>query len=452
MWAVVRVVRDHDVRGSDPNRPGMREVMECVRAGEVDGVIVFAMSRFSRDAAWQELTWQQIRKHKATVVSVSEPNIDHTLMRGVLGVVNQYRAEEIGLHISAAVRERSHRGLTWGRVPLGFARADGILVPDPVQSIIVLEIYRFWLEGASLREIVRRLHAAAIRPRDAPTWPPNTIAWILRNPVYAGGVRLRGQVVVWEAHEPIVTRETWEAAQARFTAPRVRDKPLCASWCEGHVIHSCEARMYLALVQRSQPSPVYPDGYPSFRCAHFGRAARPCTEPRQHIGQPLLEPAVRACLILDLRNLHTPEQAVRRARRESGSVAVSEERAGYERKLAAIAGQRREAENMVMQRRRDLAWLDGRDREFAIAEAALRAKLAHLPSVPDEAAIVARHRALYPLRQRIRRLDGEELGRVLAMVGVVVVSGDGVRIAYGDGYESLIGEGVTVDPRRVPEV
>jgi hypothetical protein len=393
-----------------------------------------------------------LRRDHVRLECVTQEWVARDLMRQVVGAFDEERSREIGRHVAGAIKVRTGQGKTWGRIPIGFVRVDGKLVPDPVQSVTVVAIFAWWIEGASLREIVRRLHDAGITPRDAPTWPPNTIAWILRNPVYAGGVRLRGQVVAWEAHEPIVTRETWDAAQARFVAPRVRDKPLCSSWVEGHIIHACGARMYLALVQRSEPSPAYPDGYPSFRCGHFGRAARPCSEPRQHIGQPILEPAVRACLILDLRNLHTPEQAIRRARRESGSVAVSEERARYERDLARIAGQRREAENMVMQRRRDLSWLDGRDREFAVAEAAIREKLVALPSVPDEAAIVARHRALYPLRQRIRRLDGDELGKVLAMVGVAVVSGDGVRIVYRDGYEQLVSAPVTVDPRRVPEV
>ncbi len=411
-WIVVGVVRDHDLKGSDPTRPGMAEVMVRAKRREMDVVAVLAMSRFARDAPWQELAWRELRTHKVRVESVTEPNIDHTLLRGVLGVVNQYRAEEIGHHIAAAATERAHRGKTWGRVPLGYDRVNGVLTVNVAESAVVSGIYRDFVAGAPLRTVAARLIAEGVPTHSAGAWAPHTVAWILRNPVYRGDVRIGGRVVAQDAHEAIVSRDVWEAAQQRWTAPRVRDKPRCTSWAEGHVVHSCGARMHLTMSPRTEFSPTYPDGYPTFRCTNAVRVADRCLLPRRYLGRPLLEEAIRRCLVADLANALDPATAIKRARQASGSELVRRERAKLERERAAIQAQRREAESLVLTRRRDAAWLDERDREFAATESRIAARIAALPAVPDEAAIAAAWTEVKKMRAVVAGAPGPVLGPV----------------------------------------
>jgi len=451
-WYVVDTIRDHDLKGDDPDRPGMLDLMGRAKRKEMTVVCVFAMSRFARDSVWQEITYRQLRAYGVAVESVKEPNINHTLMRGMLGVMNQYSSEQTGQFIGAAIGGRARRGLSWGRVPFGYDRVDKLLVPHPVEAAIVEEIFRLFIAGRSLRRIAAELIDRRIPCHAAESWPPQTVAWILHNPVYAGGVRLKGAVVAWDAHEAIVSRDTWEAAQARFAAPRVREKPVCRSWAEGHVEHACGARMYLTMVERTHKGGLWADGYPSFRCANFTRVGRRCEDGRQHIGLPLLEPALRAALILDLRDAIDPKMAARRLAKEAGSSRVVTERADIARQLAALAEQRKEAEGLVLSRRRDVQWLDGKDAEITAAEAVLLRRLAALPAVPDGDEIAARWARIKLLRPRVVRLDGEGIASVLDVVGVGVVGRDGVSIRYNPWWRDLIPEPAVIDPRAVPDV
>lgn len=108
---------------------------------------------------------------------------------------------------------------------------------------------------------------------------------------------------------------------------------------------------------------------------------------------------------------------------------------------------RREAESLVLTRRRDVSWLDERDREFAIHSEAVKARIAALPAVPDDAGINAAWAVMRAAREGIADMADEDVGELLARVGIAVVGEAGVSIRYAGPFAALIVEPVMVDPR-----
>jgi hypothetical protein len=162
-----------------------------------------------------------------------------------------------------------------------------------------------------------------------------------------------------------------------------------------------------------------------------------------------LEEAVRRCLIVDMRDCLDPAAAIRRLRKEAGSDAVRAERAKLTRQLAGLVDIRHEAEALVLTRRRDHAWLDAKDAELRAAEDAIAVRLAALPVVVEGAELEARWMRMRTMREVVAGWDGEALGQALGSLGVVVVSGAGVTIAYDGPWTALVPEPVTVVPRQV---
>jgi DNA invertase Pin-like site-specific DNA recombinase len=441
-YDVVGVIREESTRGWKEDRESMAEIRRLAERGGFDVLIAYDTSRVARKLRLLENLIHDLARRKVRLECPTQEWVANDLYRQILGAFDEERSREIGRHVSGAVRVRAAKGQTWGRVPFGYIRTQGALIPHDTEAPVVADIYRWWLSGLSTRRIAERLNADAVPTHTGAAWERDVVSHLLKNPVYAGDVRSGGRVVARDAHAPLVDRAAWDAAQARFTAPKPRDKPGASSWAEGRVLHGCGARMYLVTMPDR-------DGrsYASFRCHRIHAIGTPCPLPSRHLSKRLLEEAVRRCLIADLRGAIDPAAAIRRLRRQSGASATVAARQGIERELAEVAAQRREAEALILQRRRDLAWLDARDAEFAREEARLTAKLAALPAVPDEGALVAAAAEVVASRRGIVAMDGAGLGALLARVGVAVVGESGVSIRYDAPFDALVPCPVTVDPR-----
>ena len=120
---------------------------------------------------------------------------------------------------------------------LGFTKDEkGQLIIEPDEAVVVKRIYREYLEGASLQQIGRGLEADGILTgAGKKKWRAETLQKILKNEKYIGDLLLQKsfrsdhltkrtiknhgelpQYYVENNHEPIVTREMFEAVQVEF--------------------------------------------------------------------------------------------------------------------------------------------------------------------------------------------------------------------------------------------
>lgn len=92
------------------------------------------------------------------------------------------------------------------------------LAPNANAQYVML-IFRLYAEGAKLRDIVRELNSVGAPTATGSIWRPGTLRSILANPVYAGKIRWK-DAVYDGIHEPIVSDELFDAAQARLNRSR----------------------------------------------------------------------------------------------------------------------------------------------------------------------------------------------------------------------------------------
>ncbi len=116
------------------------------------------------------------------------------------------------------IQERAiSEGKQVGPTPFGYERQDGVLVPDDEERLLVQRAYEL-AAGQGVAAATRYLERYASGAR---FWTTATVRRMLAKRTYLGEVRT-GAIVNANAHEPLVDRATWRAAQHKpgaYTPP-----------------------------------------------------------------------------------------------------------------------------------------------------------------------------------------------------------------------------------------
>jgi DNA invertase Pin-like site-specific DNA recombinase len=219
---------DGGFTGANLERPAFRRLLADVMAGRVDVVVVYKIDRLSRSLLDFANLMERFRKAGAFFVSVTQPFLSADsdamaqLLLNVLMAFAQFERQMIAERIRDKVVASRRKGLwTGGHVPFGYAVRDKKLVPVPAEAEVVRRAFALYAEHRSDAAVVRLLGASGARTRGGKPFSTPGIIRLLENPVYAGLVRL-GEAAHAGSHEPIVSREAFEAVQAERHKPRPR--------------------------------------------------------------------------------------------------------------------------------------------------------------------------------------------------------------------------------------
>lgn len=217
---VVQWWEEIDQSGAKLQRPLFQEALGRCERGETGGIIVARLDRFARSAVDALESIKRLNEAGARLVSV-EDNFDGSTPMGrfaigILTLIAELELERIKENWSTAVSQAVARGVhISARPPFGYRREkSGRLRRDEPAASAVAELFRRRALGSSWAELARYLEEQGLRPATGnPHWSKTGVAGIVKNLVYLGQAR-SGKVVNDEAHEPLVTRAEFDAANA----------------------------------------------------------------------------------------------------------------------------------------------------------------------------------------------------------------------------------------------
>src|SRR5579862_4634033 len=247
-WLVhPRVYKDEGFSGTTVNRPAFLDMVEDAKAGLFQKIVVYAVDRWGRSAADVALKEElQSAGIRFAYYLQNEPDDDGTKLGiSVEEVLARNFSKVNARRVSAGQREAVRQGRIGfgGRPPYGYqvkyVDKRRAFVRDPATSPIVGEIFRRYVEGASVWGVAEWLNDRKIptSSRTAARWHSNVVHKILQNPLYTGDLiigRHKGAkssngkrtskrvtdksawVVAADALPALVDRHTFEAAQQRF--------------------------------------------------------------------------------------------------------------------------------------------------------------------------------------------------------------------------------------------
>ena len=148
-----------------------------------------------------------------------DSNLMISVMESFAQAENESRSENIrmGLAMKAA---NGTSGL-YKRKLYGYSKnKDGDLVIDNEQAKVVRDIFRWYLDGASVLGIIKKLSEAGIpSPAGKEQWNKRAIEKMLENEKYTGTVSLLDSATheyefqMKECHPPIITESEYRAVQ-----------------------------------------------------------------------------------------------------------------------------------------------------------------------------------------------------------------------------------------------
>jgi DNA invertase Pin-like site-specific DNA recombinase len=201
-----------------------------------ENLYVWKFSRFSRSMEDSIMFKSLLEKKGVRVVSVSEPitnDIYGKLMERLLEWDAQFYSERLSEEVKRGMTEKASRGEPTCPPPFGYVMRDGQYFPDEEsgKADVVREIFRRYADGEGMREIAVTIGARGVRTRYGNMPENRWIEYVLNNPCYIGyirwsrdGVRAVSKrdysndniMTVQGSHEPLVSRELWDAVKARL--------------------------------------------------------------------------------------------------------------------------------------------------------------------------------------------------------------------------------------------
>jgi DNA invertase Pin-like site-specific DNA recombinase len=264
-YEIVRVLEDIDLTGRFWKRRQVETAIAMIEAREAEVVCVWKISRVARNRLDWAIAVDRVEKIGGQLESATEPIDTRTstgrFTRGVLAELAAFESERIGEGWREAHGQRVGRGLpSNGRVPWGWVAQKREIHPHPVHGPVVAELYRRYIQGMGGAQLADYLNQGGWPTEKGGRWHPTTVRYLLDNPVHAGFIVYKGDVVEG-AHDGIISRETWELYQAqrrdRRRAGRLQSTPHLLSGLL--VCGRCGFRMCVSGGKKA---------YPVYRCDH----------------------------------------------------------------------------------------------------------------------------------------------------------------------------------------
>lgn len=189
--------KDEGFSGKNTNRPSFQELMEDVRNGSLNVVIVYKLDRISRNVQEFSAMYEVFQKHNVSFLSVKE-SFDTSTPMGrtvmyILAAFAQLERENTSERVSDNMHALGASGKwTGGRLPTGMIsvrRQEGgkehsFLQVDPDSIQLVKMLYTLLLNGYTITALERYCRDHGIKSRNGKFLNTSQIYNIITNPVY----------------------------------------------------------------------------------------------------------------------------------------------------------------------------------------------------------------------------------------------------------------------------
>jgi site-specific DNA recombinase len=228
---VVEVYVDNDLtahKGSRRyrDRPGYRDLLTAIRAGQVDAVLATETERLHRDSRELLDYIDACQPYDVPTYTVRAGNLDLSTSSGrmvakILAAKAEHEVEVMKDRMRAARLHKIGRG-EWvgGRRPFGY-ECDGRTVNQTEAGALQWAADQV-LAGVSLAATCNGLNARGSRTATGKPWQPTELRRVLLRPRNAGLVVHRGQVVGRAEWPAILSEDTWRGVCAVLGDPARR--------------------------------------------------------------------------------------------------------------------------------------------------------------------------------------------------------------------------------------
>ncbi len=182
---------DRALSAKTDNRPEFQRMIRDSGKKNFDVVIVWKLDRFSRNRYDSAKYKAMLKKNNVRVVSATE-----SISEGAEGIILESVLEGMAEYYSADLAEKVKRGMTENALKCRF---NGSAIPfgysvdeekhyqlNPVTAPVVLEIFKKYADGMSIKDITDELNARGLKTAKGADFNKNSMRHMFKNRIYIG--------------------------------------------------------------------------------------------------------------------------------------------------------------------------------------------------------------------------------------------------------------------------
>lgn len=245
---------DNGFTGSNTNRPSLQKLINDIKKGRVNMVVVYKLDRLSRSLVDFVQLLKFFEEHDVAFASITQPIDTSTstgkLMLHILSSFAEFERELISERTRDKMGAARKRG-QWmgGRPPFGYNKEKDSkkLTVNPEEANTVREIFKLYLEDNSLLGVAQILNNRGLRSRKwivkktgksagGKRFGVGQIQSLVNNVLYIGKVCYAGQIYAGQ-QEAIIDEGTFKRAQEKLKINRFERKATKHTDCTGLLTH-----------------------------------------------------------------------------------------------------------------------------------------------------------------------------------------------------------------------
>lgn len=219
---IVGTYIDRALSAKTDNRPDFQRMIKESSGENFSVVIVWKLDRFARNRYDSAHYKSILRKNGVKVISATELISD-----SAEGILLESMLEGMAEYYSAELSEKVVRGLTenalkckynGGTLPIGYTiDSEQYFQIDPLTAPAVLDAFKHYAEGASMREVTDEMNIKGIRTKMGGKISINSVTRMLHNRKYIGEFKYR-DIVQSNGIPAIVPQDLFDRVQERMAA------------------------------------------------------------------------------------------------------------------------------------------------------------------------------------------------------------------------------------------
>ena len=222
-YEIYKVYREEGVSAKDTNRPKFKEMIQDMKDGKINKIIVYKIDRLTRSIQDLENICKMLEEYNCDLESVAEEintgNANGKFFIRMLTILAQLEIERTSERTKFGLIGAAKKGHISGQPALGYTKKDKSkkLVIDELESDVVKRIFSMYLEGSSVCHICEIFNEENVLNKH---WATTTVDKILSNKIYIGsiehGKRNKKNTQIFEDVVPvIIDKTTFECVQKR---------------------------------------------------------------------------------------------------------------------------------------------------------------------------------------------------------------------------------------------
>lgn len=186
-YEVYKVYEDAGISAKNMNRPAFQEMIQDIKDGKINKIIVYKLDRLTRSIKDLEEICTFLEENNCSLESMCE-DINTSTANGkffirMLTILAQLEIERTSERTKFGMVGAVKKGHFVGRPPIGYDKVDKKLVINDIESEVIRRIFDLYIKGIAANTITKLLNEEKALNRK---WIPTLVDRILSNEIYIG--------------------------------------------------------------------------------------------------------------------------------------------------------------------------------------------------------------------------------------------------------------------------